>query len=129
MISTEFITVGLICSVIGGIAGYLINNRLAIGRDRRREYNALVDPIRQTLLGMRINPGINLKGSWEITFFLIREKLPFWKRRGFDRAVKEYKKSKGDDNRKSDGMGGFFYKDTALIIHAANDLLKYLKPR
>ena len=64
-----------------------------------------------------------------ITFTLIREKLPFWKRKGFDKAIENYKKSKSDENRDPDRMGGFFYKDTSRIVHAVNDHLKYLKPR
>lgn len=70
----------------------------------------------------------SMKGSYMITATLIREKLPIWKRKGFDRAVENYNKSKSDENRIPDHMGGFDYKDTAKIVHAVNNLLKYLKP-
>ena len=114
---------------IGVLIGYLVSNRLAIGRDRRREFNTLIEPIRADLLGMRNHPRNNLRGAWVITFILIREQLPFWKRKGFDRAVENYKKSKSDENLDRDRMGGFSYKDTAKIVHAVNDLLGFLKPR
>ena len=127
MISTESLLFGLATALIG----YLIGNWLAIGRDKRHEYNALISPIRSELLGVRNNPGSNLTGAWEITFALICEKLPFWKRKGFNRAVESYNKSKSSENinRNIDDMGGWSYKDTEWIVHAVNDLLKYLKPK
>src|SRR5208337_4981111 len=106
-----------------------IGNRLAIDRDRRHEFNSLIDPLRHDLLGMRNYPSSNLKGTWMISCTLIREKLPFWKRKGFDRAIENYKKSKGDENLDPNGSGGFSYKDPARIVLAVNDLLKFLKPR
>ncbi|MCJ7682962.1 MAG: hypothetical protein MUO68_01575 [Desulfobacteraceae bacterium] len=94
-----------------------------------KDANDLINPIRHELLGTRNCPNSNIKGAWEITFTLIREKLPFWKRKGFDRVVENYKKSKGADNQERDPMGGFSYKDTAKITHAVDELLAFLKPR
>ncbi|MFA5323435.1 MAG: hypothetical protein WC373_12250 [Smithella sp.] len=116
-------------SLIGILIGYIIGNRLAIGRDRRKEFNDLINPIRADLMSIKIRPENNLRGTWIITLALIREKLPFWKRRGFDIAIETYEKSKGDENKNSDPAGGFNYKDTSLISHAADNLLKYLKPK
>jgi len=110
-------------------AGFFIGNRLAIGRDKRREFNSLIDPIRTSLLITKNRPNNRLPDNYLITFELIRERLHSWQRRGFDRAVEAYKESKGDGNRGHDDMGGFVYKDKALIVHAAEALLKYLKPR
>lgn len=115
--------------LVWGLIGFFIGNRFAIDRDRRKEFNSLIDPLRHDLLGVRNCPSSSIKGTWMIAFTLIREKLPFWKRKGFDRAVENYKKSKSDENRIPDGMGGFNYRDTASIVHAANSLLKYLKPK
>lgn len=64
-----------------------------------------------------------------ITVALIRKKLPIWKRKGFDKAVENYNKSKRDENIKRDNMGGFTYKDTTRIVDAANEFLRYLKPK
>lgn len=115
--------------LVMGLVGFLIGNRLAIGRDKRIEFNKLIDPIRHDLFGMKNHPGYDFRGTWMITFTLIREKLPFWKRRSFDRAIENYRKSKADENRHRDGMGGFVYEDPAKIVRAVNDLLKYLRPR
>ena len=64
-----------------------------------------------------------------ITVALIREKLPIWKRKGFDKAVENFNKSKSDKNIERDNMGGFTYKDTTRIVDAAKEFLKYLKPK
>ena len=106
-------------NVVSLLIGYFIGNRLVIDRDRRREFNALVGPVRIFLLKQMF--------PTDIDFTLIREKLPRWKRRGFDLAVERYKKSKGPDNQKENNFGEVLYDDTSLIIHTTNDLLKFLK--
>jgi len=116
-------------TIVGALIGYLVANRFAIDRDRRKEFNGLIEPVRLMLLNARNYPTSNLNESIYITFALVREKLPFWKRKGFDRAIEDYKKSKSDENREPNGMGGFSYKDTAKIIYAIDDLLEILKPR
>jgi len=125
MISIEVCLFGLATALIG----YLAGNWLSIDRDKRNEFNELVTPIRHDLLSIKNQPTANIRGNWMITFQDIREMLPRWKRKGFDIAVENYKKSKGENNMERDSMGGFFYKDPSLISHAADNLLKYLKPR
>jgi hypothetical protein len=123
--SIDTILVNVMCALIG----YFFGNRLALGRDKRREFNNLISPIRRDLFGVRENPMCNIGGAWHVTMFLIREKLPPWKRRAFDKAIENFKESKGENNQKLDEMGSPFFKDTTVIVHAANDLLKLLKPR
>jgi hypothetical protein len=114
---------------VWGLIGFLIGNRFALNRDKRKEFNNLIKPLRHDLIGVRNHPSSGISGSWMITATLIREKLPIWKRKGFDRVVEDYNKSKSDVNRIPDHMGGFTYKDTARIVHAANSFLRYLKPK
>ena len=123
--------IGLIGVFIGGIAG----NRLAIGRDRRREFNALIDPIRSDLIRIQMHASNGLKGPWVITFPLIREQLSFWKRRGFDRAIEHYKQCKDTYHRnrirfKVDGPDSpDTIKDAEAVKYSAGYLLNYLKRR
>lgn len=128
MFSAEFITFGLVCSAIGALVGYFVNNRLAIGRDRRCEWNKLIDDVRPGFILETKCTG-NVRGPDDMTLLRIRERLFPWQRPGFDNAIKAYKQSKGESNRVSDGMGGFHIIDKAIIAHAAKDLLKYLKPK
>jgi len=115
--------------VVWGLVGFFTGNRFALNRDKRKEFNNLIEPLRHDLIGVINHPSSGIRGSWMITATLIREKLPFWKRKGFDRVVQNYNKSKSDENRIPDNMGGFTYKDTAQIVHAAKSFLKYLKPK
>jgi hypothetical protein len=131
MISIEVFLFGLANALIG----YLVGNWLTTERDRRKEFNALIDPVRSSLLCEKDRPG-GFKSPDKITLLKIRESLPFWKRKGFERAVEAYKQSKStyNRNRKPDGGGSFMdgeksAEDRVIISHAANDLLRYLKPR
>ena len=118
-------------SLISALVRYLVGNRLAIDRDKRREFNDLINPIRRELLGVKNYPASNLTGTWGITLSLISEKLPFWKRKAFNHAIESYKNSKGTENinMNVDGAGGWSYKDTEWIVRAVNDLLKIFQPR
>ena len=117
--------------IVWALIGFFIGNRFNIDRDKRKEFNDLINPIRRELIGIKNNPRSGLTGSWYITLFLISEKLPFWRRKTFSAAVENYKKSKSSDNinMNIDGMGGWSYKDTEWIIHCVNNLLKYIKPK
>lgn len=131
MTPTEIIELNIVCTLIG----FLLGNRLAIGRDKRNEWNALVAPIHIALLRIKNGSLIGLPNDWEMTISLMRERLPRLRRRGFDRAVEEYEKSRSGENQNEykPEIGGFSeggpYKDLGLIARAAVRLLKYLKPR
>ena len=130
MTPIEIIALNLACALIG----YLLGNWLTIGRDRRKEFNALIEPIRYDLFVIRNHPQSEIRGAYMITFTLIRERLPYWKRKGFDRAIENYHKRKSEYNQsfQPDGMGGRISGDKTVecglaISHSINDLLKYLK--
>lgn len=131
--------------IVSGLIGFLIGNRFAIDRDKRKEFNNLIEPLRRELIGVRNNPESSIKdrfplgrkkyfpkknnpgSSSVVTFTLIHEKIPFWKRKDFNRAVGNYINSKSEENitRYENAVPGF--KDRARVIDAANELLKYLR--
>jgi len=130
-----FIPESIVYGIIGTIIGVLIGNRLALGRERRKEFNELIDPVRTALLRQRNHPR-RREIVDDIILFKTREMLPFWKRNGFDWAIEQYKKSKETYHKNliPNGMGGFeegekAIEDKAAISHSADRLLKYLKPR
>ena len=118
----------------GILIGYLIGNRLAIDRDRRAEWNAIVMPFYARLLDIKKNPVLDLQGGWENAFEIICLKLPCVKKRGFREAISAYRESKGADNQNpydpqiGGPAGGHPYKDIDSIAKACDTLLKYLKP-
>lgn len=109
--------------LVTALIGFFVGNRLAIGRDKRRELKALIDPVMRGLIARRIPNFIDIR--------LIRESLSVWERRRFDRAVESYKQSWDNYNRarKPDGMGGFNDGDRSAIACAADRFLRYLKSR
>lgn len=120
----ETIAVSLVSALIAGFVGY----RFALRRERRHEWNALVEPIYLALLGMRKNPTGRLAEVDNARWPLIRNKLRPWRRRRFDRALEKYQQSRGEENREPNGMGGFHYRDTARIAHTVENLLRFVKP-
>ena len=112
---------------IGVLVGVLIGNHLAIGRDKRREFKTLVDPVRMLLLLERGKPTPYHKTPSHWDFILISEKMPCWKRGRFDRAVRDYFKGKNADNRDNQN-GKFFYRNQEIVARAVENLLKFLKP-
>lgn len=133
MTPTEIIELNLACALIG----FVLGNRLAIDRDRRNEWNTLIGPHRKRLLTIIKNlSNFSLAGSWEVDSVLIGEYFPRRKRLAFDKAIEAYKQSQStySRNRKPDGGGCFVdgeksAEDRVAISHAANDLLKFLKPK
>ncbi len=113
--------------IITGLIGFLIANRLAIDRDKRREFNAIIEPTRICLIRQKEGISPDTISPSNIDFALIRERLPFWKRGKFDKALQNYQQSKGKQNQGRDQYGASFYKDQSLIIHSIDDLLKIIK--
>jgi hypothetical protein len=125
MIDNVFITIGV--GLVTGLIGLLIGNRMAIGRDRRKEFNSLIEPIRILLLRERERPTPYSTIPDKIDFAVLRDRLTLRKRRAFDRALENYQKSKSEENQVRDQLGSVFYKDETLIIHSIEELLKIIK--
>ena len=115
----NFISVGI---------GWVACNRLSIDEARRKEWNILIEPIRNRLIQSIKQPGIDILLT-DHNILDIRNGLFVCRRRSFDKAIVEYHKSISKKNRKSDGMGGHIYIDSKKIIHASKSLLKYIKKR
>jgi len=125
MPDNALITIGV--SLVTGLIGLLVGNRLAIGRDRRKEFNSLAEPIWDLLFREKERPTPYNAIPHKVDFGLFRERLPFWKRRAFDRALQNYQKSKNEQNWERDQYGSVYYKDKTLIIHTIEALLKIIK--
>jgi hypothetical protein len=121
----EYLVKSAMVALFTGYIGY----RLGLRRERRREWNTLVEPLRKQLLNANERPGYRYVKIDAVTAALVRERLWCGRRRGFDRAVKEYWQSIGEENRDPDGMGGFSYRDPSRITHAIDSLLRYVRLR
>jgi len=102
-------------------------NRLSIGRDKRSEFNTVIEPIRNKFIKFK-NDAIYIDIP-EHDIIDIKNGFWFWNSIRFDRAIRKYKKTISKENQKSDGMGGFSYIDESKIIHAKNNILKFLNKK
>jgi len=107
-----------------GLIGLFVGNWLAIGRDKRKEFNAIAKRITRVLLNAReqLYPDAEWPDKIDIPFF--REGLPLWRRRRFDAALCTYKQASSDDNTTEDEYGDISYKDPKLVAHHIDKVLK-----
>lgn len=120
----------LLFGLVGVLLGGLIGHRLAIGRDRRREYNEIVEPLRVASLKARddIERGYSWRAFNESDIDRVRAFLPRRKKEEFERVLERYRKA----YRAAlvpDNMGGqVVIKDHTLQVlielHAIEALLK-----
>jgi hypothetical protein len=106
------------------IAGLWLGNRYAIGRDKRTEWNDLTEERRK---GLRLAMGSNLDDT-----DLILSYLPFYRRRGFRKAMERYQDAGYDAQGDYDPARGMSdvdpVKHEALRLAAAR-VLRYLRRR
>lgn len=114
----NFISIGI---------GWLVHNWSSIDRDKRKEFNAIVEPIRNKFIKFKGQAiPINIP---EHDIIDIKDNLPFWQRKRFVRDINEYNKAISQENMKNNGYGGFDVINHELIFLSANNLLKYLNKR
>jgi hypothetical protein len=116
-------------SVVTFLIGLIAGNRLALGRDRRKEFNEAAQAIRDTLVMQkkRIRPTSPSPTVVEIDRF--EQLLPLWKRRGFRAAFEHYLRSRRECEAREPLMGGVVYTDPAPIHASIEHILKYTKLR
>jgi hypothetical protein len=110
------------------VLGLVLGNRLAIGRDRRKELNDATQPIRRWLINEALEPSTNRKRPSIEEIDTFTNCLPFWKRRGFRKAY-EHQERERTKVQAQDSFGALFYENTQSIIEAVNACLPYTKRR
>ncbi len=74
------------------LLGFIIVNRLTLSRDRRKEFNNIVQPIRSWLLSEREDPSPYKEEPSKIEMDDFVHYLPIWKRRKFKGYLAELEK-------------------------------------
>ena len=104
--------------------GLGVGHWLALGRDKRREFNDAASPIREWLLQQIKSPSPMASSPATIELDLFIQCLPFWSRKGFSSAYEKQKQER-EKAIARDSVGGVFYSEVGLIVEALRKCLPY----
>lgn len=109
--------------------GLLLGNWLAIGRDKRKEFNEATTPIRGWLLHAKNEP--NPFSSWPSSQELDRfgSHLWWWQRRAFNRHFKSYVEAHHEAIVQDPVYGSCSYGDTTKIKKQLEAMFAFTKWR
>lgn len=118
----------VLISLLTFFLGLLLGHWLAIGRDKRKEFNDANFPIRSWLLEEKDGPACYSKWPSVVEFDRFMFLLPFWKRWLFKKHLDVYKELH-QSNRIQDGFGSCSYSDDKEIKKVLNKLFGYTSNR
>ena len=120
--------VSMLISFLTFLLGLLLGNWLAIGRDKRKEFNVAATPVRGWLLKAKDSP--SPYGPWptdqEIDRFV--HYLSPWRRSSFAKHLSQYK-ALHYSVQVTDAAGQVSYSDSTRVRHELHELFRYTKPR
>jgi hypothetical protein len=118
----------LLWAALGFLLGALVGHYLSIGRDKRREFNAIADPVRIEL--RRQSRAVHPMNSSSLDFDSIEDQLRWCKRAGFRRAVKKYKAARQQHYLVDSQLGSIDgYTRTDHIEYAIKNLIRRMRRR
>lgn len=118
---------GLI-SVLSFLLGLILGHWLAIGRDKRKEFNEAAAPIRGWLLGAKDSPNPYMQWPSEQELDRFSHYLWPWQRSAFNKRLATYR-ALHQATQVQDAAGQVSYGDDAGIRRELNALFKYTSPR
>lgn len=110
------------------LSGLLLGNWLAIGRDKRREFNDVVAPIRVWLLAEIAAPSPHRPHPSDVAFHKFLSALWPWQRRTVQELLTREREFRVACTVR-DAAGGVSYANEAVLINELKRLLKYAKYR
>lgn len=120
----------ILSGLLGVLVGGLIGHWLALGRDKRREFNEVVDPVRLSLLKARedLKKGHAWRAFASPDIDRVRIVLKSSKREALDQALTRYWNAYRDAH-KPDGMGGqiILKEKTASVLKEIDYIEALLK--
>lgn len=113
----------LLLNLLTFFLGLLLGNWLAIGRDRRREFNEAVLPIRKWLLTDVDSPSPYTQWPSAIEIDTFTACLPAWKRSGFRKAIERHRAA--HENQSRNESGSVRYADVDAVKAALRECMRY----
>jgi len=122
----------LLFGLVGVLIGAVVGHRLAIGRDKRREFNERVQPIQESVL--KAIDGFRRGEAWvpwnSQDLYAVKAFLGERKRQKLDILIRHYKEA-NQAAHKPDGAGGFvIVKENLPKVQKALENIRYfLRPK
>ncbi len=108
--------------------GLGLGHWLALGRDKRKEFNIAALPIRIWLVNESEAPSPFRCHPTAIELDIFNQCLPAWRRSGFRIAYENQKKIRKEQETR-DSKGGVFYENEKPIIDAVRKCLSYAEQK
>jgi hypothetical protein len=109
-------------------AGLFLGHRLSLGREKRKEFNEAVQPVRTFFLAESESPSPHRKWPSQSEFDLLLQVMSPWHRRRFLKAQEGFHGAKRSAEVQNE-LGEVLYSDTKAIKEAAHRVLSCTERR
>jgi len=116
-----------VTGMIGVLLGTLLGSRLAISRDKRKEWNDITFALRGRLTRHREGLPLITPCPDPLLVDDLRMLMPYWTRKRFNRSYGTFLKCASETT--SDERGRSDYKDEKAVVKAIDDVICFLKRR
>jgi hypothetical protein len=114
--------------LLGFALGLWLGHRLQLGRDRRSEYIAAAEPVREIFLTHQEDPSPRDRWPSVAQLDLLERRLPPIRRWRFRRACDRYREAE-KKHQVQDSSGDLLYDDVAELKECVRDVLKFTARR
>jgi len=119
---------GLVLATVTSLGGFLLGNHLALGREKRKEFNDAALPIRAWALRELDGPSPYTKPPTREQIDLFIGCLHAWSRSGFRRAYQAQQQAR-ERAEYQNSVGEVLYRDTTEIRKCVQACLPYTARR